>query len=140
MNRHSRLSHLGSIHKETYSEKDERDTQKLTHVKDHILLEINLGFLDEFYEEPHPETNNEEDPYERASVDTVEFLHIQPKKEQAEDQIAERFVQLSRMFGLCLTSETEHESPRKSCDISVYLGIEKVAESDECRSKCHGDA
>ena len=140
MYRHSRQFHPECIHEESYSEKDERDAQKLSHIKGHILLEINLRFLDEFYEESHPETYDKENPYECAPIDLVKLLDIQPKKEKPENQIAERFIKLSRMFGFGFTPEVKHESPRKSSDVSVYLRIEKVSKTDECRSESHSDA
>ena len=45
MNRHRRLLGLECIDEENDSQKHERNAEKLSHIEDHVLLEINLGLL-----------------------------------------------------------------------------------------------
>jgi hypothetical protein len=119
MNNPCRLLLDIAVDKEAYTEKDERYTQKLTHVQDHILLETDLRFLDELYKEAHAETSDEESSDEEASVKLVEAEFIHKYLEHSEKEIAQSLIKLRRMLRQSLATELENETPWKVCNISI---------------------
>ena len=121
MNYHGRLLLNMAIDKESYSKKNERYAEQLSHVKDHVLLETHLRLLDELDEETHSETADEERSDEESSVELRQSVLIHQYLEDSQKEIAEGFVKLGRMLWLCLSPELEDESPRKTCNISVNL-------------------
>ena len=53
--RHNDLGRLfpyKGVYEEAYSQENERNAEKLAHIEHHIVLECDLGFLDEFNQEP----------------------------------------------------------------------------------------
>ena len=74
-----------AVHKETDAEKDERNTEPLSHIQYHILFEAHLRLLDEFDEETHAETSDEEGSDEESSVKSVEPVFIHEYLEDSEE-------------------------------------------------------
>ena len=101
------------IDKETDAYEDERNAQTLPHVEDHIVLERNLRLLDEFYQESHSEADDEEYADKCASIQFVEFVSVHPYQDYSQYEIAERLINLCRMFRLGFVPQIEYESPRK---------------------------
>ena len=69
MDNHRRHLLDTGIYKETYSDKDERNTEPLTHVEYHVILESDLYLLDELDEETASETSDEECSDEESPVE-----------------------------------------------------------------------
>ena len=63
MDDHRRLLLYMGINKEGYTQDDERNAEKLSHVQDHILLESHLRLLDELYQETHSKQDASETSY-----------------------------------------------------------------------------
>ena len=127
------------IDQESDAEKNERDAEPLTHVQNHIMLETHLRFLDELDEEAHAETSDEEGSDEEAAIKFVEPVLVHQDLEDAQKEVTESFIKLCGMLRLCLSPEFENEAPRQRSNISVYLRIEKVSETDECCGKADCD-
>ena len=105
------------------SRDDERYRQQLTHIQCHSLFEADLRFLDKFDQEAHSEAAYEEESEEESAVNLVELFGVNPYKYQSQNKIAERFVYLCRVFGLCFSAQLEDESPRERGDVSVDLAV-----------------
>ena len=113
MNCSSRLFFYVAVDKEAYAKQNERYAEPLSHIQYHILLEHHLRFLDEFDKESHSEATDEECSDEETAIEFIELILIHQYLEYSEEEIAERFIELSRMFRLGLASELENESPRE---------------------------
>ena len=119
MHDHRRLLlHIG-IDKEADAEKDERNTEQLSHVKDHILLEADLRLLDEFDKEAHAEASDEECTDEESPVELRKLVFVHQDLEDSEKEIAEGLVELGRMFRFSLAAELEDEAPWEVCDVTI---------------------
>ena len=77
-----------TVNEETYSQKDERNAEPLSHVQYHILLETYLRFLDELNEETHSETSYEESADEESPVELVKSVSVHQDLEDTEKEIA----------------------------------------------------
>ena len=80
------------IYKKPYSHKDKRNTEKLTHVENHILLEHHLWFLDELNEETHTEASNKEGSDKESSINLISLELINYCQNNSKDEVAEGFV------------------------------------------------
>jgi hypothetical protein len=110
-----------TIYQESYTKKNERNAEELSHVQNHILLEANLRFLDELDEETHAEASDEEGADEEASVELVQTESVHKNLEYTEKEIAQSLVKLCRMLRFRLAAELENEAPWEICDIAIYL-------------------
>ena len=70
---HDHRRHLlhSCIYKEAYTEKDERNTEPLTHVEYHVILKSDLYLLDELDEETASETSDEECSDEESPMESM---------------------------------------------------------------------
>ena len=121
MDDHRRLLLYMGINKEGYTQDDERNAEKLSHIQDHVLLESYLRLLDELDEEAHAETPDEEGSDEEATIELVESVLVHQDLEHAKKEVAESLIKLSRMLRLGLSTEFEDEAPRQRSHIAVYL-------------------
>ena len=121
MDDHRRLLLYMGINKEGYTQNDERNAEKLSHVQDHVLLESYLRLLDELDEEAHSEASDEECSDEESPVELRKSVLVQQDLEYSEKEVAESFIKLGRMLRLGLSAELEDEAPWKVCDVTVYL-------------------
>ena len=76
-----------TVYKESDAEKNKRDTEPLSHIQDHVLLETDLRFLDEFYQKTHAEATDEECSYEEASVELRQSILIHQNLEYSQKKI-----------------------------------------------------
>ena len=81
-----------TIYEKSYSQKDERYAQPLSHIQHHILLESHLRFFDELYQEAHSEASYKECSDEESSVKPVKPVPVHEYLEYSEKEIAERFI------------------------------------------------
>ena len=109
------------INQKANADKNERNTQNLSHVQSHRLLKSHLWFLDEFYQEAHAEKHDEEDADECAPINLVQFEPVHPEEDETENQIAECLIQLRRVFRLGLSAKLEDKAPRKIGNITINL-------------------
>ena len=96
-------AHIG-IHQQGNSEQHEGNREQLAHVEHHVLLKSDLGLLDELYQEPHPEADDEEEADEEAPVDLVEPVLVDPHENQAQYQIRQGLVDLRGVLGFGLAA------------------------------------
>lgn len=109
------------INQESDADKDERNAENLSHIENHIVLECHLRFLDEFYEESHAETYDEEYADECSAIYLLQIELIHAQEHDSENQVAQCFVNLGRMFRFGFAPQVEDEAPRKSGHVSVNL-------------------
>ena len=108
-----------AVDEESYTQKHERNAEKLTHVEKHLLLETYLRLLYEFDEETHAETSDEESADEEAPVELVKTESVHQDLEHSEKEIAQSLIKLRRMLRQSLATELENETPWKVCNISI---------------------
>ena len=87
-----------AIYEEGCSKKDKRDTQALTHIQNHILLETNLRFLDEFDKEAHSEATDKEGSDEESPMKLWKSVFVHQNLENSQEEVAESLIKLGRMF------------------------------------------
>ena len=78
-----------AVYKEADSQKDERDTEPLSHIKHHILFETHLRFLDELNDESHAEAAKEECSYKEATMKLFKPVPVHEYLEDAQNEIAQ---------------------------------------------------
>ena len=110
---------------------DERQAQPLSHVENHAGLEGGLILLDEFYEKPHAEEDDEENAEDGAGAQPVESGAVQPQEDKAEDAVAEGLVYLGGVMRQAVSPGVsyEDEAPRKVRICAVYLRVHEVAQA-----------
>lgn len=60
-----------AVYQQADAGKDEGDAKYLPHIKEHVLLKLNLGLLDELDQEPYSKEHDEENPYHLAPEELV---------------------------------------------------------------------
>ena len=126
-----RLLSDAAVHQEGHSDQDERDTETLSHIQNHILLETDLRLLDELDEEAHSEAADEEGSDEESSVEFRKSVLIHQYLEHSQKEVAECFIKLRRMLWFGLAPKFEDKAPWERSNISVDFRIEEISETDE---------
>ena len=109
------------INQESDADEDERNAEDLPHVENHVVLECDLRFLDELYEETHTETYDEEYADECSAIYLLQIELIHAQEHDSENQVAQCLVNLGRMFRFGFAPQVEDEAPRKGGHVSVNL-------------------
>lgn len=128
------------INQESDADEDERDAENLSHVENHVVLECYLRLLDEFYEEAHTETYDEEYADECSAIYLLQIELVHAQEHDSENQVAQCLVNLRRMFRFGFASQIEDEAPRQSGHVAVNLGVHEVSKTDEGSGKCYRNA
>ena len=121
MNDGCRLLSDAAVHQEANSDKDERNTEALSHIQDHTLLETYLRLLDELNEEAHSEATDKEGSDEESSAKLRQSVLVHQDLEYSQKEVAESLIKLCRMLWLCLVSELKNEAPRERSYVSIDL-------------------
>ena len=139
MNNRGRLFSYAAVHQEGKSDKDERNAEALTHIKNHILLKTDLWFLYEFDEEAHTEATDEEGTDEESSMKLRQSVLVHQDLEHSQEEVAESLIKLCRMLWLRLVSELENKAPRERGYITVNFRIEEISKADKgcCKADCN---
>ena len=134
MNDGGRLFSDAAVHQEANTDKDKRNTETLSHIKDHIVLKTYLRLLDELDEEAHTEATDEEGADEESSMKFRQSVLVHQDLEHSQKEVTESLINLCRMLWLCLVSELKNEAPRKRGYITVNFRIEEISKADKgCR-------
>ena len=121
MNDGGRLLSDAAVHQEANSDKDKRNTETLSHIKDHIVLETHLRLLDELDKEAHSEATYEEGSDKESSMKLRQSIFVHQDLEHTQKEVAESLIKLGRMLWFRLVSKLENEAPRKRSNVSVDL-------------------
>ena len=98
MNDGCRLLSDAAVHQEANSDKDERNTEALSHIQDHTLLETYLRLLDELNEEAHSEATDKEGSDEESPMKLWKSVFVHQNLENSQEEVAESLIKLGRMF------------------------------------------
>ena len=83
-----RLLSDAAVHQEANTDKDKRNAETLSHIKDHILLKTYLRFLDELDEEAHTEATDEEGADEESPMKFRQSVLVHQDLEHSQKEIA----------------------------------------------------
>ena len=90
MNDSCRLLSDAAVDKKAHTKKDERNTEALTHIKNHILLETYLRLLDELDEEAHSEASDEECSDKESSMKLRKSVLVHQYLEYSQKEVASK--------------------------------------------------
>ena len=115
------VSFLAGAHHQPDTGYDERDAQKLTHVKGHAMLKFHLNLLKELYKKAEGKDCGYAESEIESAAHSLSVIAVNESDDNKNDEIGDGLIKLGRVAWKIFSILNKDESPVCTCRLSHNL-------------------